>query len=139
MSVIVRGGGTKLAPLKAAVTCLASSMDMALWHAGARRPKTTVSARLAHEIGRVRRSTMAGLRLIDARAGRFLHRTLGHSDQAVNNRCGKGWPGPEPQVVWRSRGSATDHDPTSTWSRQAPGGNSSCLHVKPNAALARTG
>src|SRR5262245_57626721 len=72
MSVIVRGGGTKLAPLKAAVTFLASSMDMALWHDGARRPKTTVSARLVHEVGRVRRSTMAGLPCLDARAEQFL-------------------------------------------------------------------
>src|SRR5262245_12959292 len=86
MSVMVRGGGTKLAPSKDAVTFLASSIDMAFWHAGAKRPKTTVSARLVHEIGRVRRSPMAGLPL-SARKGRFLHRTLGHSDRAVNNRC----------------------------------------------------
>src|SRR5262245_58286472 len=90
MSLIVRGGGTKLVSLKSAVTFLASSMDMAFWHAGARRPRTIASARLVHEIGRVRRSTMAGLRLIDAREGRFLHRTLGQSDLPVNNRCGNG-------------------------------------------------
>jgi len=72
MSLIVRGGGTKRVPPKAVVTLLASSTDMAFWHAGASGPKTTVSARLAHEIGRVRRSTMAGLPLSDARAERFL-------------------------------------------------------------------
>src|SRR5262249_49970045 len=88
MSVIVLGGGTKLASLKAELTFLASSMDMALWHAGAKRPRTSVSARLAHELGRAPGSTIVGLPLIDARAERFLDRTLGQSVRVVNNRCG---------------------------------------------------
>src|SRR5215831_5057686 len=90
MSLIVRGGGTKLTPLKSVVTFLASSMDMAFWHAVVRRPRTSVSVRLAHDLGWVRRSAIAGLPLRDAREGRFLHRTLIQSDRAVNNRCGNG-------------------------------------------------
>ena len=88
MSVIVRGVGAKGVCVSAAEACLTSSTDMVLWHASARRLRTSASARLVHEIGR--RSTMAGLHRIDAREGRFLHCTLGHSDQAVNNRCGSG-------------------------------------------------
>src|SRR4030095_10739975 len=88
MSVIVRGGGAKGVCVIAAEACLTSSTDMVLWHASARRLRTSASARLVHEIGR--RSAMAGLHLIDAREGRFLHRTLGHSGQAVHHKCGSG-------------------------------------------------
>src|SRR5262249_30914625 len=59
MSLTVRGGGTNCAFVMAAEACLASSTDMVLWHAEARRPRRSVSARLMHEISRLAGCTMA--------------------------------------------------------------------------------
>src|SRR5215468_7991000 len=87
MSLIVGGGGTKEAPPKLAATFLASSTDMALWHAPVRRPRSTIRVRLVPDLGRSPGYVMTVLPTVADESGRVILGRPGRTVKGTADRA----------------------------------------------------